>query len=667
MAELLLQDASAPRRRAWWPLAGAAAITLAIVAFAVLPRLDALPHLNIARSWLVAALLATLTWRRGFASRWTIAAAGSLIGFGVIGFAPAWVGLAAGLLSWSLRWLGTGSAPARSPAFASEWRDRAGDSAARTLWMGITTILRPDLRSEAPAAAAILAAEQRRRFIAGLLAGLLARQLILFATAAGVAVAIFRLPGHAPTPALAGFTLLAAGAGVGLTNHLLTLPGRRLLRARLVRITRFEFWPTWVVYLLLLPTYVRCTLRTGHPLAFTACNPGIENGGGIVGENKFRIMRTLRDSAAAAGLPDDLVRAVCRTELIPEGHPSSRAAAWHALVVDSKSGITSPTILKPISGERGFSVRKVSSHQEAERYFEIMPRAALVQPWHPGPGEVGVLWMRTDVVKGSGDPLTDEHKERRRGLEDHAEDLRQEIPQSSSATLCENLGGLCASIATVSVGESPKATPAPTEIDANEVRGRIFSITHKQFASLTGDGRDTVEELIWRHPRYRLQARVFLDRLAGQRLRVLAPGEQLAIGVAGNHCQGATFRDGAHLITPALEAAVDRLACAFPGGTGGGLDSIRIDIRYRSEGDLIAGRLDPDSIVEINGTTGESTNIYDPDKPIAWSLAVLRAQWRGLYALGRERMGQGLRPLSVRAMARLLLRNRGRAGSSLSD
>ena len=39
-----------------------------------------------------------------------------------------------------------------------------------------------------------------------------------------------------------------------------------------------------------------------------------------------------------------------------------------------------------------------------------------------------------------------------------------------------------------------------------EARGRIFSITDKHFPVLIGDGRSTVEALVWAHPRYRLQA-----------------------------------------------------------------------------------------------------------------------------------------------------------------
>src|SRR5262249_36632528 len=53
-------------------------------------------------------------------------------------------------------------------------------------------------------------------------------------------------------------------------------------------------------------------------------------------------------------------------------------------------------------------------------------------------------------------------------------------------------------------------------------RGRIFSITDKQFPVLVGDGESTIETLIWSHPRFRLQASTFLARHEASLDHVLA-------------------------------------------------------------------------------------------------------------------------------------------------
>lgn len=168
-----------------------------------------------------------------------------------------------------------------------------------------------------------------------------------------------------------------------------------------------------------------------------------------------------------------------------------------------------------------------------------------------------------------------------------------------------------------------------------EPRGRIFSLTDKVFPRITGDGRATLETLIWRHPRYRMQAARFLARHARQRDRVLAAGETMPLALAGNHCQGTLFRDGAHLITPELEQTIDAIAREFPGFYVG-----RFDVRY---GDPAAFRAGEDlAIVELNGVTSESTNIYDPARSLVAAYRTLARQWEILFAIGNANRRRGI-------------------------
>jgi hypothetical protein len=183
--------------------------------------------------------------------------------------------------------------------------------------------------------------------------------------------------------------------------------------------------------------------------------------------------------------------------------------------------------------------------------------------------------------------------------------------------------------------------------------GFIYSITRKEFPHVVGDGKRTLEELIYSHPRLRCQAGVFLARFADDASRVLAPGERLRLAQSGNHCQGTLFRDGSDLITPELAATIDELASSFARdgearGGAGGLDFGRFDVRFEAEEDLRAGR--GFRILELNGTTGESTNLYDPDRSLVWSYKVLFGQWRLLYQLGSERRRQGCKVLTIREL-----------------
>lgn len=368
-----------------------------------------------------------------------------------------------------------------------------------------------------------------------------------------------------------------------------TRQGRRMLRTFIGRAVRREYWPTWLLYAPLYPYYTYLGLRHG-PIVFTCCNPGIPGGGGVIGESKKAIL----DALAAPQTP------TLPTVLIPEG-PDAAARARQALdAIESRTDLGGfPVILKPDAGLRGFGVKIARSEADVRDYFRTVLGDALVQRFHPGPHECGILW-----AKHPGGP-----------------------------------------------GEGGRT-------------GFIFSITRKEFPLLKGDGRRTLEDLVYAHPRFHCQAGVFLERFAHDRARVLADGETLRLAQSGNHCQGTLFCDGSDLITPALEARIDQIARGF--SSGGGLDIGRFDVRFESEDALRRG--EGFAILELNGTTGESTNIYDPRRSILWCYVVLIRQWRLLYHLGAARRDSGARPLPVLHLFRELARHyQTRTGSALAD
>jgi membrane protein DedA with SNARE-associated domain len=180
-----------------------------------------------------------------------------------------------------------------------------------------------------------------------------------------------------------------------------------------------------------------------------------------------------------------------------------------------------------------------------------------------------------------------------------------------------------------------------------EARGHIFSITDKHFPVLIGDGRSTVEALIWAHPRYRLQATTFLTRHSHALDRVLAQGERLQLAIAGNHAQGTLFRNGAHLWTPALERRIDEIAQSYPGFFVG-----RFDMRYSDVDGLRAGH--GLAIVELNGATAESTDIYDPHRSLLSAYRQLFRQWSIVFLIGAANRATGAAVTPTRRLARLL-------------
>ena len=353
--------------------------------------------------------------------------------------------------------------------------------------------------------------------------------------------------------AVTGILLFVLHRLIGIT---VTETGRARLIARVSRLWRWEFWPTWLFYLPVVPWIAYLAIRHRGLTTLTAANPGIPSGGGVIGESKFHILRQL---------PSEWV---VPSFLIPAGDVETR---YKELVCGVReNGWTYPLILKPDVGQRGAGLRLAQNSADVRAYLAANPQAILAQEFHRGPFEAGVFYYR--------------------------------IP--------------------------------------GETSGRLFSITDKQFPSVIGNGRSTVEELIWRHPRYRMQAATFLARLNGRSGRILGDGDRVSLAVAGNHCQGTMFCDGAHLVTPQLDRTIDTIARAFDGFFFG-----RFDIRYSDVDAFKAGR--DFKIVELNGVTSESTNIYDPSWPLWEAYRVLFAQWRLAYEIGsRNRdLGQTVAPL----------------------
>ncbi len=111
--------------------------------------------------------------------------------------------------------------------------------------------------------------------------------------------------------------------------------------------------------------------------------------------------------------------------------------------------------------------------------------------------------------------------------------------------------------------------------DPGAATGRITSVTLKETPVVVGDGRSTLRGLILADERAGRVPHLYLDRLAERLGSVPRQGEVVPLVFVGNHCKGAIFRNGADVVTPALTAAIERLARSMPEFNFG-----RIDVRF---------------------------------------------------------------------------------------
>lgn len=163
----------------------------------------------------------------------------------------------------------------------------------------------------------------------------------------------------------------------------------------------------------------------------------------------------------------------------------------------------------------------------------------------------------------------------------------------------------------------------------NDKEGSIFSITKKVYLKIFGNGVHTLEELILKDKRAVCLAELHFDTHINQLYDIPKNGEEIKLVDLGTHSRGSIFYDGFDLITPELSREIDRISKSFDGFYFG-----RFDIKVPSKNDLLNG--ENIKVIELNGVTSESTNIYDPKYSFFYGQKVLREQWEIAYEIGSQ-------------------------------
>lgn len=190
-----------------------------------------------------------------------------------------------------------------------------------------------------------------------------------------------------------------------------------------------------------------------------------------------------------------------------------------------------------------------------------------------------------------------------------------------------------------------------------ESSGHVFSITEKRFPYVVGDGKKTLERLILDDSRAVCLAEKYFAQNQSRLDEIINEGEIAPIAHLGTHSRGAIFLDGEHLRTPELETAIDAICVGYDGFHFG-----RFDLRAPSFDDFRRG--ENFRIVELNGVTSESTNIYDPRFTLVDAYKILFRQWRIAFEIGAENLFRGSRPTSVADLVRLIF---GRPAATIGD
>lgn len=187
----------------------------------------------------------------------------------------------------------------------------------------------------------------------------------------------------------------------------------------------------------------------------------------------------------------------------------------------------------------------------------------------------------------------------------------------------------------------------------NAEKGEVFSVTEKRFPEVVGDGLTTVEDLILKDRRAVTMAAKYFKQNADRLSYVPTVGERYRLIDIGTHSRGAIFMDGGHLLKPEMKHRIDAICRGIEGFYFG-----RFDLRSQSLDDLKAGRF---MIIELNGVTSESTNIYDPRYSLIDAYRILFRQWRIAFEIGLMNISSGGDTVPVRDLLRMTFGHRSKA------
>ncbi|MCC5932037.1 MAG: hypothetical protein JJU28_22520 [Cyclobacteriaceae bacterium] len=140
-----------------------------------------------------------------------------------------------------------------------------------------------------------------------------------------------------------------------------------------IKLTRWEYWPTWIVYFPVFVYYLYLSLKSGSLLFFTRVNPEMEMGG-LFGASKYRQLEHLSDDFKPITL------------LFQPG-----IASQDLLDKLNRAGIKYPFILKPDLAERGRGVHLVEDESYLKNLLTKVSYPFIVQEYIQGEFEAGVF------------------------------------------------------------------------------------------------------------------------------------------------------------------------------------------------------------------------------------------------------------------------------------
>ena len=176
--------------------------------------------------------------------------------------------------------------------------------------------------------------------------------------------------------------------------------------------------------------------------------------------------------------------------------------------------------------------------------------------------------------------------------------------------------------------------------------GIITGIVFKEYPTIVGDGKSTINDLIIKDLRLCIHLKFFQTIYSSKLNLVLNYGEILNLITIGNHARGCKFLDISDMITPKLIVSINKICNKIPNFYYG-----RIDIKYNIFEEL--ENCENFSIIEINGAASLPTHIYDPKHSLFFAWKEIIKHFNKMYEISKINYSMGVPYLTFKEVISL--------------
>jgi hypothetical protein len=171
--------------------------------------------------------------------------------------------------------------------------------------------------------------------------------------------------------------------------------------------------------------------------------------------------------------------------------------------------------------------------------------------------------------------------------------------------------------------------------------GVVSSITLKEFLSVEGDGKHTVEALVLANTRYKILWNELKSNIKVDLYSIPKNGQKVLLEPIGNHCRGTIFRNAEDINKTKAARTINKIMAQYDGFNYG-----RFDMKVKTIEDFYEGK--NIKILELNGVNADAAHIFDPNYQIIRAYRDVAWHWNRLCQIANENRKLGCSPVPLK-------------------